>query len=146
MEFDETLRRSLETNAENAKSYFSKTYEVRDRMSALVGRAVSADGRISVGCSGNGGLTELQIDPRALKMGAAELSRTILELAKAAQADLQRQGEEIMQEAFGEQNPAEMFRDREKFAESLRTMGDAFSGAMSESLTALNELKRRMQA
>ncbi|MFL6056388.1 MAG: YbaB/EbfC family nucleoid-associated protein [Actinoallomurus sp.] len=105
MEFDESLRRSLETNAENAKSYFSKTYEVREKMSALVGRATSTDGRISVGCTGNGGLTELQIDPRALKMGAADLSRTILELAGEAQADLERQGQEILQATFGDQNP-----------------------------------------
>lgn len=146
MEFDETLRRSLEANAEKAQSYFSKTSEVQDKMSTLVGRATSADGRISVGCAGNGGLTELKIDPRALKMGAADLSRTILDLAAEAKADLERQGKEILQEAFGDENPTEIFRDKENFAEGLRTMGDAFSGAMSESLTALNELKRRMQA
>jgi hypothetical protein len=35
--------------------------------------------------------------------------------------------------------------DRAKFAENLKTMQDAFSGTMSESLDSLNELKRRMR-
>ncbi|WP_067794480.1 YbaB/EbfC family nucleoid-associated protein [Actinomadura formosensis] len=146
MEFDETLRQSIETNKRNAQGYFSKTLEVQKRLSGLVGRASSGDGRVSVGFTTGGALSELHIDPRAMRMGADELTRTLLDLAAEAQADLKRQTEEIVSEAYGDQNPAEMFRDPEKFAENLRAMRDAFSGAMGESVTALNELKRRMQA
>ncbi|MCW2900790.1 MAG: hypothetical protein JWO67_3055 [Streptosporangiaceae bacterium] len=145
MEFDETLRHGIDANMRNAKGYFSKTLEVQERLSGLVGRAASDDGRIKVGCTGQGGLTELEIDPRAMKVGSSELAATLLKLAREAQNDLRRQSQEIVAEAYGDQDPAEMFRDRAKFAESLKTMQDAFSGTMSESLDSLNELKRRMR-
>ena len=145
MEFDETLRQGIEANRRNAQGYFSKTLEVQKQLSGLVGRASSGDGRIRVGCTTGAALTELHIDPRAMRMGADELTRTLLDLTAEAQADLKRQTEEIVSEAYGDQNPADMFRDPEKFGESLRAMGDAFSGAMGESVTALNDLKRRMQ-
>ncbi len=145
MEFDETLRQSIEANKRNAQGYFGKTLEVQKRLSSLVGRASSGDGRVSVGFTTAGALTELRTDPRAMRMGADELTRTLLDLAAEAQADLKRQTEEIVSEAYGDQNPAEMFRDPEKFGENLRVMRDAFSGAMGESVTALNDLKRRMR-
>lgn len=145
MEFDEALRKGIEENVANAQSYFSRTLETQKKLSALVGHAATGDGRVSVSCTTDGALSDLHIDPRAMRMGADELKRTLLDLAAEARDDLRRQTEEIVSETYGDQNPAEMFRDPEKFGENLRAMKDAFSGAMGESVSALNELKRRMQ-
>ncbi|GAA3254169.1 YbaB/EbfC family nucleoid-associated protein [Nonomuraea helvata] len=65
----------------------------------LEGRAESADGLVSATANGQGRVTGLNIDPRALRMNERELSRVVTAVLQTAQADATRQAQEIADEA-----------------------------------------------
>jgi DNA-binding protein YbaB len=118
---------------------------VCEKLATLVGKAASDDGRITVTCGADGGLSELHIDPRVMRMGSAELSKAILGLSAAARQDVRQQSQEIMEEVYGDQNPADLVRNKEELGESLKTLQKAFSGAMTDSMGELDQLRRRLQ-
>ena len=75
---------------------------VQRQVAALVGRAESPDRRVRAGYSAARGLCELHLDPRALRLPAADLAATILQVADAARADLAGQVEQVVREAYGD--------------------------------------------
>jgi hypothetical protein len=76
--------------------------EVQRRVAALVGRAESADRRVRAGYSAARGLCELHLDPRALRLPAADLAATILQVADAARVDLAGQVDQAVREVYGD--------------------------------------------
>ncbi|MFI6736012.1 YbaB/EbfC family nucleoid-associated protein [Nonomuraea sp. NPDC050451] len=70
----------------------------------LEGVAKSKDGLIEAAADGQGGLTRLRIDPRALRLGEAALGREVTAVLQAAQEDAARKAEEIADEAMGAAN------------------------------------------
>src|SRR5262249_10297906 len=72
------------------------------RLAGRVGRAESPDGRVRAGVNTAQGLCELHLDPRALRLPAADLAATILRVTDAARQDLARQAERAVREAYGE--------------------------------------------
>ncbi|WP_431913774.1 YbaB/EbfC family nucleoid-associated protein [Nonomuraea jabiensis] len=67
----------------------------------LEGLAKSKDGLIEAAADGQGGLTRLRIDPRALRLGEATLGREVTAVLQAAQEDAARKAQEIADEAMG---------------------------------------------
>jgi hypothetical protein len=76
--------------------------EVQRRVAALVGRAESPDRRVRAGYSAACGLCELHLDPRALRLPAADLAAAILQVADAARADLAGQVDQAVREVYGD--------------------------------------------
>jgi hypothetical protein len=76
--------------------------EVQRQVAALVGRAESPDRRVRAGYSAARGLCELHLDPRALRLPAADLAATILQVADAARADLAGQVDQAVREEYGD--------------------------------------------
>ncbi|MDX3099517.1 YbaB/EbfC family nucleoid-associated protein [Nonomuraea angiospora] len=71
------------------------------RTAAAVGRATAADGLVAVECTARGGVSRLDIDPRAKRLSVHEMSAVILAAIRDADADLQRQLSAITTDAFG---------------------------------------------
>jgi multidrug efflux pump subunit AcrA (membrane-fusion protein) len=69
--------------------------ELTARLAELVGRAEGADGAVRVG-HGSTGLRELVIDPKAMRLPAAELSSTITTALAAAEADFRQQAQQAL--------------------------------------------------
>ncbi|NUO99729.1 MAG: YbaB/EbfC family nucleoid-associated protein [Nonomuraea sp.] len=89
-------------DAEYLLDYFSQGQRaIRDLRAAqaairqVEGRARSADGLIEAAADGEGGLTGLRVDPRALRLGEAALGREVAAVLRAAQDDAARQAQEI---------------------------------------------------
>ncbi|WP_433356709.1 YbaB/EbfC family nucleoid-associated protein [Microtetraspora malaysiensis] len=59
------------------------------------GLARSQDGLIEAAADGEGGLTRLRIDPRALRLAEPALGREVAAVLRAAQEDAARQAQEI---------------------------------------------------
>jgi YbaB/EbfC DNA-binding family len=76
--------------------------EVQRRVAALVGRAESPDRRVRAGYSAARGLCELHLDPRALRLSAADLAAAILQAVDAARADLAGQVDQAVREVYGD--------------------------------------------
>ncbi|MEU6782446.1 YbaB/EbfC family nucleoid-associated protein [Nonomuraea angiospora] len=65
----------------------------------LEGRAQSRDGLLEATADGQGGLTRLRIDPRALRLGEAALGREVAGVLRAAQDDAARKAQDIVDQA-----------------------------------------------
>ncbi|MGN9806451.1 YbaB/EbfC family nucleoid-associated protein [Micromonospora sp. L32] len=74
----------LADRAEQAKSLSA-------RVQALTGTATSADRAVTVTVDATGGLLDLRLDERVRQHSAAHIARLILEVTRAARADLLRQ-------------------------------------------------------
>ncbi|NYF59339.1 YbaB/EbfC family nucleoid-associated protein [Micromonospora purpureochromogenes] len=74
----------LAERAEQAKSLSA-------RVQALTGTATSTDRAVTVTVDATGGLLDLRLDERVRQHSAAHTARLILEITRAARADLLRQ-------------------------------------------------------
>ncbi|MCF6471088.1 YbaB/EbfC family nucleoid-associated protein [Nonomuraea sp. MG754425] len=71
----------------------------REAIRQVEARAESDDGLVAAACDGQGGLSRLRIDPRALRLGEAALGRKVTEVLRAAQEEAGQQAQEIADRA-----------------------------------------------
>src|SRR5262245_58102911 len=101
-ETDDYLRtNAIEDAMRSARNNLARLGEVQETLASLVGVAESADGRVHAETCNATGLKKLTIDPRAMRMGSAELAETITQVVAEAMADLRRQSQEAAQEMMG---------------------------------------------
>ncbi|MGN9845238.1 YbaB/EbfC family nucleoid-associated protein [Nonomuraea sp. H19] len=67
-----------------------------DQIAAVRGRGEAADGRVVVEVTQTGGLAGLTIDPRALRLGSAELAAAILDAAAKATRDAEQGARDLV--------------------------------------------------
>jgi hypothetical protein len=72
---------------------------------AAAGSAASEDGRIRVAWSEAGGIDELVIDPRAMRLASEELAAQIALVVNAARAQAQQQVADLVADAMGSGAP-----------------------------------------
>jgi DNA-binding protein YbaB len=82
--------------------YFAQGQQViRDLQAAqsairqVEGLAKSDNGLLEAAADGEGGLTRLRIDPRAMRLGESALGREVAAVLRAAQEDAARKAQEI---------------------------------------------------
>jgi DNA-binding protein YbaB len=91
-----------DNDAEYLLDYFSQGQRViRDLRAAqsairqVEGLATSKDGLLEAAADGEGGLTRLHIDPRAMRLGESALAREVAAVLRAAQEDAARKAQEL---------------------------------------------------
>jgi DNA-binding protein YbaB len=109
--------------------------ETQQRMTRLRGTGRSADERVRVEVDRFGALTDLRIDPRAMRLGSEALTQAILDAAEQGVRDARAQADEMMRPLLDELAAA--------------TPGDpggaAFAGQeMDDLLAALGDLRRSL--
>ncbi|MEV5748220.1 YbaB/EbfC family nucleoid-associated protein [Actinoallomurus sp. NPDC052308] len=72
------------------------------QLSELKGEAQNKDGHVRVVIESTGMLSELEINPRAMKLGSAALAEEIKATVVAAQTDLSQRSQELMQPLMGD--------------------------------------------
>lgn len=108
-----------------ARKYVAGAEEVQDRLSGLVGRAESEDGRIRVAFSNENAVEELHIDPRALRDGSEVLAENIRTVIADARADLLRQVDEVVTAAYPERpDPEQLVSDADELYGQLSDLND----------------------
>lgn len=119
LDFDQVVRASQERMA--------KAQEIRARLSGLAGSAESPDGRVRVRSTAADPLADLQIDPRGMRMGSAELAAAIRHTARAAREDLDRQVAEITAEGYGDdENPIAAIRNSAELTKDIAEIQKTF--------------------
>jgi DNA-binding protein YbaB len=142
----------LERILRDAESGMPKFGHLRERIGELVGKGTAADGRITAEFTSVGGLSALELDPRVLRLPAAELSEEIRSAVNAASKDFQDQltrasgeflgGDASSAEPGGPQD-AKPFQDPAAALGQLEKMGNAFAGQMKDLLRELSVQQRR---
>lgn len=128
-----------------AQQRFARMHELRERMAAFVGRGQTEDGRISATYTATGGLTELHLDPRAMRMGSDELAERIVWVIGEATRDLHRQNTEAMSEVFGEDgDPMRLLTDPQAVEQRATEMRQSFDRTMNDVVGELDRVRRRL--
>ncbi|MEV0403933.1 YbaB/EbfC family nucleoid-associated protein [Actinoallomurus sp. NPDC050550] len=132
--------------ADQAQDQASKAAELQRRISGLVGHAETADGRIRLSFSPDEGLSELRIDPRAMRLGSEELAETIRELTRQAMRDLAGRKQEAARELFGiDFEPEAAKPDPEAMRRALHGVSAVVESTGQEMLTLVERLRRGVE-
>ncbi|AQZ66691.1 unnamed protein product [[Actinomadura] parvosata subsp. kistnae] len=136
LDFDKILR--------NAEQQMARVAELRSSMVELTGRAQDEDGLVTAEFGG-GGLKDLVLHPKAMRLTSGELAERIKAVIEEAAADLQRQLSEMMEEAFGEENPLRFGRDPEGALEQVRQAQAAYDRTHEDLMGQLDRIRQRME-
>ncbi|MEU8799011.1 YbaB/EbfC family nucleoid-associated protein [Spirillospora sp. NPDC048819] len=106
--------------------------KIQESIQAAIGRGEAADGRIVAEYKAQGGLTKLDMDPRAMRMPAAELSEAIREAVNAAAQDFQKNVREASAAVFPMTEDPQKAADPSAALASLDKLANGFAGQMKE--------------
>lgn len=102
----------MEGSLRQARMQAEKIKDMQDELMSLVGRGEAADGKVQVEYATGIGMQNLELDPRALRMGSHELAAAITEAVREAMGDLQRQTSALTKERLGELGDTEKLRSQ----------------------------------
>lgn len=136
LDFDKILK--------NADQQMSRVAEMHTFVSQLVGRAEDEDGLVTAEFAG-GGLKELILHPKAMRLTSGELAERIKDTVAEAAADLRRQMNEGMEEAFGEDNPMRLGNDPEGAMQQVRQAEAAYNRTFEDLMGQLDRIRNRME-
>ena len=88
---------------------------------------------------------ELHIDPRAMRLPAAELAELLAGLVRAARDDLQRETGETLRETGGADGPAAVIHNPAVAQAKLAQLNEMVSGPLRESTEMLDRLRRQLK-
>ncbi|KAB2347825.1 YbaB/EbfC family nucleoid-associated protein [Actinomadura rudentiformis] len=121
----EQFQRDMEQNMGD----FTK---MKERIDEAVGKGEAADGRIYAEFTAKGGLTRLDIDPRALRLPSFELTEEIKAAVNAASADFQTKVREASETMFKMSNDPDKPIDPSAALASLDKIANGFAGQMKD--------------
>ncbi|TDD80506.1 YbaB/EbfC family DNA-binding protein [Actinomadura darangshiensis] len=108
---------------------FSK---MQESIKAAVGRGEAADGRVIAEYKAEGGLTKLELDPRAMRLPAVELGEEIRTAVNAAAQDFQAKAREASKAMFDVPDDPAKGMDPSKALASLDKIANGFAGQMRD--------------
>jgi DNA-binding protein YbaB len=127
-----------------AGEHFARMEEVQKGMAALVGRARDEDGLVTVEYT-SGGLSELDLNPKAMRLSSGELAEKIKVVVRDAAQDLQEQVGTLMGEAFGEEdNPMRYADNPDAALQQVREMEAAYDRTFEDVMGELDRISRRL--
>ncbi|SEM05505.1 YbaB/EbfC family nucleoid-associated protein [Nonomuraea pusilla] len=123
---------------------FAKAEQLQQEMAKVVGRAEDPDGLVTVEYAQEG-LRTLDLHPKAMRLGAAELAEKIKATIEAATADLQRGVNELMSEIYGEEhNPMRFLNDPEGALSQVRQAEATYERTFEDVMGELDRIRRRL--
>lgn len=87
-----------ESTMKDAEARMTKLVAIKDELAGLVGRGEAAQGYVVAEWTA-GGLSELTLDPRAMRLASADLASEIKAAVRAASADLRDQTRAALEQA-----------------------------------------------
>ncbi len=103
------------------------------KLSQVTGRGTAADGLVEVSVDNAGALSNVVIDPQAMRVGSAELAAHVLAAAREANLDLQANTQAVLRETYGDQavnlDPAEA---GDKLVNELKGMQNSLSRSLDD--------------
>ncbi|MEU0565506.1 YbaB/EbfC family nucleoid-associated protein [Nonomuraea sp. NPDC005983] len=139
---DDLLPENLERMARESEQSILRLTEMSDELGAITGTGESADQQVRALVDNAGGIQRITIDPRAMRMGSEELADHVTAAVRAAQADAQRQGEEMLANALGS-DAARFPLDMDALQRQVNDIQESFSMSIENSLASIDRLTRR---
>ncbi|MEV4392062.1 YbaB/EbfC family DNA-binding protein [Nonomuraea sp. NPDC049607] len=128
----------------NMDEQLSKSEELQKAMSALVGRGED-DGHLILVEYGQEGLRTLDIQPKAMRLSAVELSERIKVAVDLATVDLQRQADALLTQMFGESgNPMRMLENPDQALRQIRKAEASYERAFESTMQEFDRIRREL--
>jgi DNA-binding protein YbaB len=144
-EFGDLANLDIEKLVRLSEEHSARVKEMQERAAELKGHAESKDRRITVTCTTSGGVSDIDIDPRAMRMPAAEFAETLKTLIREANADLQRQLSELMAETYGEAaNPMALVQNQEAVQERIQQAAAAYDRTLDDAMSELERIAKQL--
>jgi DNA-binding protein YbaB len=144
-EFGDLGNLDIERLLRISEEHSAKVKELQERSAELQGCAETKDRRIKVTCTVNGGVTDIAIDPRAMRMPAETFAETLKTLIHEANADLQRQLSDLMSETYGEDaNPMKLMQDQEAVQERIQAAAASFDRTLDDAMGELERIAKQL--
>ncbi|TDC66574.1 YbaB/EbfC family DNA-binding protein [Actinomadura sp. GC306] len=129
---DFSLGEGVERYRRDMEAQMGEFTKIQESIQAAVGSGEAADGRVVAEYKAQGGLTKLDLDPRAMRMPAADLSEAIREAVNAAAQDFQTKVREASAAAFPMPEDPQKPGDPAAALASLDKIANGFAGQMKE--------------
>lgn len=144
-EFGDLTNLDIEKLIRISEEQSARVKEMQERAAELEGHAESADRRIKVTCTTAGGVSDIQIDPRAMRMPAADFAEALKNLIKEATDDLHRQLSELMAETYGEAaNPMALVQNQEAVQERIQQAAVAYDRTLDDAMSELERIAKQL--
>ncbi|HEY9524648.1 MAG TPA: YbaB/EbfC family nucleoid-associated protein [Thermopolyspora sp.] len=129
---------------DRADAWLAEDTRLQESLLSLVGRARDEDGLVTVEYGG-GGLRELELHPKAMRLSSGELAERIKAVMDEAAADLQRQYLEAMDQVYGEQdNPMRYLSDPDSALAKVRQAEADYNRTFQDVMGQLDHVSRRL--
>lgn len=109
----------------------------KERIANLKGVGTAADDKVRVTWTAGGGLDELHLDPRAMRLASEELSAAVKRAISDAMNDLRRQTAQAMEEETG--------ISRRDNTARVQEMREVFDDQMNEITNRIDNARRAME-
>jgi DNA-binding protein YbaB len=144
-EFGDLANLDIDKLLRISEDYSAKAQKLQERTADLKGHAESKDRRIKVTCTVNDGVTDIDIDPRAMRMPAATFAETLKTLIHEANADLHGQLNELMTETYGADANPLAFKENQKAAqEKVEQAAAMFDRTLEDAMTELQRISKQL--
>jgi DNA-binding protein YbaB len=128
-----------------SEEHSAKAKEMQERSAELKGMAETKDHRIRVTCTLADGVTDIHIDPRAMRMPAEKFAETLKTLLHEANADLQHQLSELMAETYSDDaNPMKLIQDPEAAQERIHQAAAVFDRTLDDAMEELGRIAKQL--
>jgi DNA-binding protein YbaB len=144
----ENLERVVRESEESIRRLTAASRELEE----LTGTGRSAGELVGAEVDSGGGLRRVDIDPRAMRLGSHELAEQVCQAVRAAQADVQRRGQELLADALGDDvnaagtahlDLARLDRDLDAMHRQARDVQESFRSSMEQRLSTIDGIVRR---
>jgi DNA-binding protein YbaB len=144
-EFGDLANLDIEKLVRVSEEHSARVKEMQERAVELKGCAESKDRRIKVTCTTTGGVSDIEIDPRAMRMPAKEFAETLKTLIREANADLHRQLSDLMAETYGEAaNPMALAQNQEAVQERIQEAAAAYDRTLDDAMSELQRIAKQL--
>ncbi|HXA61638.1 MAG TPA: YbaB/EbfC family nucleoid-associated protein [Streptosporangiaceae bacterium] len=124
-----------------AQGQQARMQEMRERLAELVGHASDESGLVTATYTTAGGLTDLELKPRALAQGSQDLAATIRQVVQDASNDLQEQIRATMADVFPDHKSP---LDPEAAMEKAKEAQAGFDRMMTDAMGELDKIRKRL--
>ncbi|GAA2713955.1 YbaB/EbfC family nucleoid-associated protein [Micromonospora olivasterospora] len=135
-ELDRALRMSQELQR--------KAEAFQSRLSEVTGQGSDDSGLVQVSVGLSGGLSDVYVDPRAMRLASQDLADAFKHAHQAATQDMQNRLMEAQREAFGDDLLSGMLDGSRSPDELLGDMRRTTEAGLDASLDEIERLRRRL--
>lgn len=146
-EFDDLPNVDVDKLLRLAEEYERRAEEAQERAAELRGEAASEGGRVRVTTTVADGVSDIHIDPRAMRMSADELAGLLKTLIRDANADLHEKMRDVFTEMYGEENNPLNIRDKgDAMKKQVEDAAAVFNRTMDDAVGEFERIRKRLES